>query len=354
MSETAEQVTIPQPGAEPIPLQEEWGALSRYQKAEKQLRGFLKRQQEAVKPHLLASIAKTASDEMPVEEIVEAAQAFQTADDLVRLVPSAPIIYRLHCEDAVGITPEDKTKGFRLVDTNAANDYSSHWQTIIPTQRLFRLRTGPDQWEGNEGFEDDTSMKMYAALRFLVTSDEEAVDKFLHGNIGMRHVHSRVVVGQQAVNAFLKSKAKEELYDKAGEINPARFVDSWALLASGALKRLGGESPIGKHGDFVHTAGVEALADVVAVGAGYEAGITSTWRSASRDGSILRRLAGVDFNPEEDVQLVAQKATERAYSGKGNAERFGGLLYGNQAQVESHLTELAGNFVDHILGERPE
>lgn len=357
MSETAEAsevLTIPQPGAEPIELDDQWGHLSRYQEAESRLRGLFKlKDQDKVAPHLLASIARSGGREMPTKDVVEAAKALQAADDLVRLVPSAPIIYHLHCEDAVGVTPEDGTDGFKFVDSNADNDdRSPHWQTVIPTQKLFSLRTGPEDWEHRESFEDDARLEMYSAQSFLVTSNEDAVDRFLHHSAEwMRYPNSRVIVGQQAVDAFLKAKAKEELFDESGESEPSAFKSGWALLASAALKRLGGSSPIGKHGDFVHGAGLEALADVVAVGAGYEGGISHTWRPAY-DGNIMRRLAGIDFDPAQDAQVVAQRATERAFSEKGRAGRFDGLLYGERGQVQSHLTEVAGRLIDNFLGAK--
>lgn len=353
MSVATEALTIPQPDAEPIPLDNQYGAASRYEAAERLLKGGLfKKRAEVVAPHLLASVAETASNEVPPEEIAEAARTLQVADDLIRLVPSVPIIYRLHCEDAVGITPKDKTEGFRFVDTSDDESSWSHWVTTAPVQRLFTVRTGPDKWEDDDRIEENTHINMYAALRFLVTSDEDAVEKFLHGDIGMRYVASRVIIGQQAVNAFLQAKVREELFNEEGTTDPLRFRDSWALIASGALKRLGGDSPIGKHGDFVHEAGLEVLSDVVAVGAGYEGGILRHTFRSSEDGNIFRRLAGIDFDPLQDAQVVGEKATDRAFSEKGTAKRFNGLIYGDRNQVESHLTEVAGNFMDYILSER--
>lgn len=349
MLKTADVLHIPQPGADPIPLHDGYGALSRYQAAERELEGLLRRNQSKVAPHLLAIVAENVDREMSAGAIAKAAQSFQVADDLVRSVPEVPIIYDAYREYVVGITPEDRTDGFKFIDVST-NGMHQNWRTVIPAQRSFSLRTFPERKEGEDQFDEGANMEMLEVLRFLVTPDQKSVDEFLRRDNGS----NCIIVGQQAVNAFLNAQARKEMFDEDGEVKTYSFVTSRALVASGALKRLGGSSPIGKHGDFVHEAGVEALADVVAVAAGYEDGVSHEWRPA-HDGNILRRLAGVDFDPTQDAQVVAGKATERAFSSrKGLAGRFNGLLYGDRPDVRSRLTEVAGNFMAHILDQRPE
>ena len=336
---------IPQPDGDPITIEAEYGAVRQYRETLKMLGG--KRNPE-VAPYLLASVVESAvSKHVPNEDIVEAAQGLQAADGIVREVPNTPIIYRLHCTDAVGITPDDGTTGFRVVDTSKGRGWSSHIQTAIPVKRLFSVDSGPN-FEHDEETSEDADLFMYQPLSFLASDDPEAVSRFIDYDAEwMKYPNSHVIVGHQAVAGFLEAQAKKELLDEEGAVKISGLRYSWAMLASSALRRLGYDSPIGKHGDFVHGVAMEGLANVVGSGLGHSGNIYLEHPYGTD--MILRRLSGVDFHPEEDAKVVGEMASELVMQDKDEAEGYSGLLHGDEPHIKSYLTYVAGNFMTHFL-----
>lgn len=347
------ELSIPQPEGEPVVLFNMIGDYSTgrprtYTQALRELGGS---KNPSVLPHLLASVVESAGSEVSLDEVVQIAQDLQATDEIVR-EPNVPVIYKLHCEHAVGITPDEGTSGFRVVDSRSSDSKYPHLNTHIATKSQFKVRRGAN-FEHDEETLEDTDLRMYTPLSFLSSDDPEAVDKFLnHRARWMRYPNSHVVAGHEAVKAFLAGQARKDLLgEEEGRVYPEGFVTGWSMIALGGLRRLGYDAGIGKPGDFVHRAGMEALADVVASSTGYEQGIARR-RHDYHDGMILRRLIGVEFNPEQDAQAVGEMAAERVFVAE-EAQRFNGLLHGDESEMRSHLTEIAGNFMDHFRNLSP-
>jgi len=345
MSRADANLFIPQPEGDPVELFNKYneynvGQPRKYSQLQELLGG---EGQTLVAPHLLAHVVDSVDTELPVSQRVQIAKDYQAADEAVR-EPSIPLIYRLHCEDAAGVTPTEGTTGFRVVDRSPKSQYP-HYQAYVATDRQYRIRKGPN-FEHEEEVVEGKALRIFQPHSFLLSGEPEAVEKFLDNDTQW----GRVIVGHEAVKGFLWKQGRRELIDKDGITTTRGLISGWATLASSALRRLGYDSPIGKHGDFVHQAGIEGLADIVASGHGYEREGVLKWGYHDVEGMVLRRLAGIEFVPEEDAKVVGQKATERAFSEKGKAGRLDGLLYGDKSDVESQLTETAGRFMDHLSG----
>ncbi len=95
---------------------------------------------------------------------------------------------------------------------------------------------------------------------------------------------------------------------------------------------------------------MEGLADVVASGLGYSNATVNFYEGS--ENTMLRRLAGVDFDLRADAQTVGAKAADKLFSDEERVSRFKGLLYGDRNHAEAYLTDTAGNFMSHLLGAK--
>ncbi len=348
MPATAErELSIQQPDGDPIALNDDYGAVRQYKAVFKELGGRSRKAPE-VAPHLIAGVVESANSMgIPNDEVAQISRDLQAADEIVREVPNTPIIYHLHCEDAIGLTPHGGTDGFRVIDTRVFEDRKSLY-TAIPTRAQLRIRGWGRESEGEWQITEGTDMTMHSPLSFLTSDDSETVSRFLdYRPEWMRYPNSHVVVGRSAVFAYLRDQSRREVLGEGGKTTTKGLVDGKALLASAALKKLGYDSPIGNHGDFVHQAGMEGMADVVASGLGYRPDLLMWDDYGDR---VMRRFAGIDFRPEEDAKVIGEKAADRLLSEEeGTRRKFTTLLHGDRGQLESYLTETAGNFMTHFV-----
>lgn len=347
MPATAEQspFTVPQPYGEPIELNNNYGAVDQF----KALSAGV------VPDHLVAILAKAGnSKRISNGELATIAVDMNAADTLLRETGSQPIIYRLHSEDAFAVTPEEGTTGFRLVDTNTNPEYSPWIKTAVDTDKLYGLRSGGHGRsfsERDDKVGEGEPLTMHEPLSFLSSGYSKDVDRFLtHDADWKRYPNSEVIVGHSAVDAFLKAQAKEDLEVEKGGVDTAAVVTSWAMLASAGLQRVGYASSIGKHGDIVHRASIEGLAEVLAGSLGYDTRIARTY--VGDDEMFVRRLEGVEFDLRADAQQVGAKAVEHLFSDENRVNSFQGLLYGDKNHVEAYMTETAGNFMSRLLGAK--
>jgi hypothetical protein len=380
MSVAAKEVlSIPQPEGEPIPIEAGYGAPEQYERVFKMLDGGKKKEEHEVAPHHIANVVQSAYGiRMQDEEVVQIARGLQAADEIAREVPNAPIIYRLHSEDAVAVTPDDATNGFTVVNTASEQTTRDHFVTSLPVRGSYRVPTTGSDYEHDEIVAEATDFRMFRPLTFLTTAAPEALDRFLNLRTDwMKYGNTRVIIGHEAVGAFLETQAPRELLTEealeqsklsklvssgleAGGLGDdtinndayklAGVRNSWAMLASAGLKRLGYDSPIGKDRDLVHRVGIRSVADIVAAGIGY--GSATAKLNDYKGGNVLRRLKGVEFDLRADAQSAGRVATDLILAEEEKSTRS---LISSQVDEKSlriYLTETSGNFIAHILGNK--
>jgi hypothetical protein len=353
---TREAIQVPQPGGEAIELNNDYGRLDRYEYIKEQLARPV--HDLDVPDHIVAHVVTNApSEKIDNDELVEITKEFNRADLIFRgedFGPHAPVIYRLHCEDAVAVTG-DMPNGIQLVrDRPIDNPGWVFSHSVIKTDRHFRLWNHQDETTA-----EDAELKMHAPLHTLAgdlvvglqPGEDDKVQQFAdHDAEWMRYPVGKLIVGKTAVDAFLAVQAETDL-TKGRNVNQEatyRVVHSWAMLAAAGLKRIGYDAPIGKPGDLVHATGVESVATLAASALGSGVALPHHYRPEEQ---LMRNLSGVEFEPA-DVQAASEQAAERLYASEKRVNRFGGVLLSDRTATESHLTVVAGNIVDKLAEMR--
>jgi hypothetical protein len=338
-----EDLSIPQPGADPIRISE-----------------FDVEDYTVVKDLVLSAAGKDAPEhliagafndsaspsyDLTLEDRAVIARSWVDAQNVITDEPGAPFISTLHCRKAVGIAEQDSQ--LRYVDTAAG--ISEHFQLLVETTSSAKTDLHGGGYEGKTTYAGKGSVKLYRPLSVLSSGSPDDVSSFLNDRPEwMRYPNTQVVIGSKAVNAFLRAQAQIELGDRVHETRVAHYGCSDAMLSLASLKQLGHSINMGQSADVIHQTGIDIVARILVSGFSFDRNLISTF-GQSEEG-IAPRLAAVDFIVEDASSIglrAAQLHNTHVTSG------FGALTDRNNGDLRKFFTGSAQSFLEHILGVKP-